>query len=282
MNMITASNTEFETISRIVYDKFGIHLTDKKRTLVNSRLQSILRKYGFTSFSQYISYIQKGEHKDALVELINRISTNHTFFFREIQHFTFLKNYVLPDIEDRNKDAHRKKFKIWCAAASSGEEPYSLMIEILDYFGHKYSQWDGGLLATDISRDALDKAHRAIYAADRMKNISPARIQKYFKKRSDGTYEVKEQAKKEVLFKILNLVTPPYPLKGDFDLISCRNVMIYFDNPTKEALVQRLYDQLRPGGFLFTGHSESLNSLSHNFRLVQSAIYQKPPLSSNR
>ncbi|MGM0444471.1 MAG: CheR family methyltransferase [Fibrobacterota bacterium] len=274
LDMIKTTDDEFRRISRLVYDKFGINLTDKKRTLVNSRLQAILRKYRFTSFSTYINYLENSRDSAPLTELVNRISTNHTYFFREIQHFEFLRTTLLPEVSAFHRQRNSRRIKVWCAAASSGEEPYSLAIEMMEYFGYEYDKWDAGLLATDISEEALGKARRGQYSPDRLKPIDEKLRRKYFT-RKDNIYEVKDFLKKEVLFRKFNLIDKTFRLKGNFDLISCRNVMIYFDRKTKTELVNKLYDQLRPGGYLFTGHSESLNSLPHRFRLVRSAVYQK-------
>ncbi|MGM0461218.1 MAG: CheR family methyltransferase [Fibrobacterota bacterium] len=276
MKMITATDEEFTRISRIVYAKFGINLTEKKKTLVNSRLQSLLRKYKFKSFSEYITHVENRKNPEALTELINKISTNHTFFFREIKHFEFLKDVLLPEVKSYHRRKNSSTVRFWCAAASTGEEPYSLMMEILEFFGRDYRNWHAGLLATDISQNALGKAQNGVYTADRIKTIPPYLLHSYFDKIDTDSYRIKDFVKKEVLFKTLNLIDTSFPLRGNFDLISCRNVMIYFDRDTKNRLVQKLYDQLRPGGYLFTGHSESLSGLTHGFSTVQSAIYKKP------
>lgn len=274
LSLITATDSEFNEISSLVYTKFGINLTDKKRNLVNGRLQKILKKYSLKNFTEYLSML-KTENKDSLYsELIDEISTNHTYFYRESQHFDFLIQKALPEIEAYHKKKGSKNFKIWCAASSSGEEPYTIAIHLLEYFGTSYSQWDGGLLATDISEDILRKAQQGIYNQENIAKVPPKILAKYFDLK-DNKYYVKEILKKEILFRKLNLVSPSFPLKGNFDLISCRNVMIYFDKETREALLNKMYNLLRPGGYLFVGHSESLNGLRTPFSFVKSAIYRK-------
>lgn len=274
LSLITTTDDEFKEISSLVYTKFGIHLTEKKRNLVNGRLQKLLKKYSLKNFGEYLTLLKK-ENKDSLFsELVDEISTNHTYFYRENQHFEFLTERILPEIEAYRIKEGKKDFKIWCAASSSGEEPYTLAIHLLEYFGNRYSQWDGGLLATDVSEDILKKAKEGVYTAENIEKVPPKILAKYFDLR-DNKYYVKEILKKEVLYKKLNLVSPQFPLRGDFDLISCRNVMIYFDKETREVLLNKMYKLLRPGGYLFVGHSESLNGLNTPFTFVKSAIYRK-------
>lgn len=274
LSLVKTTDKEFQEISAIVYDRFGINLTDKKRNLVNGRLQKLLKKYSLKNFGEYLQMLKKENHDSLYSELVDEISTNHTYFYREAKHFEFLTDQILPEIETYRTQKRQKNFKIWCAAASSGEEPYTLAIHLLEYFGAQYSQWDGGLLATDISEEILRKARQGIYTQENIGKVPPKILAKYFHLR-DNKYYVKEILKKEVLFRKLNLVSPTFPLKGDFDLISCRNVMIYFDKETREVLLNKIYKQLRPGGYLFVGHSESLNGLNTPFKYVKSAIYRK-------
>lgn len=274
LRLITTTDEEFREISKLVYAKFGINLTDKKRNLVNGRLQKLLKRYSLKDFSEYLSMLKEKNSDSLYSELVDEISTNHTYFYRESQHFEFLMKRVLPEIEKYHTAKKSKSFKIWCAASSSGEEPYTLAIHLLEYFGASYSQWNGGLLATDISEDILKKAQRGIYAQENIAKVPPKILAKYFDLR-DNNFYVKEIVKREVLFRKLNLVSPTFPLKGNFDLISCRNVMIYFDKETREVLLNKMYKQLRPGGYLFVGHSESLNGLDTPFSFVKSAIYRK-------
>lgn len=270
---IPITDSAFKEISQIVYAKYGIHLTEKKRSLVTGRLQSVLKGKGLTSFDQYIDYLQNSD-ESAMSELVNRISTNHTFFFREYAHFDFMMKTALPEFETYHQKKGDKNLRVWCAAASSGEEPYTLAMHMMEYFGTGYSQWKAGLLATDISEDALRKAITGQYSSDSVEKIPVEMRQKYFTRNGDN-FTVTEALKNEVLYRKFNLMTPQFPFKKNFDLISCRNVMIYFDKETKEELVNKLYDQLRPGGYLFIGHSETLNGLNTPFTYVKSAIYQR-------
>lgn len=270
---ITISDKEFDKISRLVYDHYGIHLTDKKRSLVTGRLQSVLRQRGCSNFTEYLDFLSKSD-ESAMSELVNRISTNHTFFYREYAHFEFMMNTALPEFEAYHKKINSSTLRLWCAAASSGEEPYTIALHLLEYFKTDYHRWKAGLLATDISEDALSKALKGVYTAEGVEKI-PANVRsKYFDQHGDN-FHVKDVLKKEVLYRKFNLMTEKFPFKKNFDLISCRNVMIYFDKETKEKLVNKLYDQLRPGGYLFIGHSETLNGLKTPFTYVKSAIYQR-------
>jgi len=270
---INITDSEFKEISEIVYAKYGIHLTEKKRSLVTGRLQQVLKRNDLSSFQEYINYL-KNHDESAMSELVNRISTNHTFFFREYAHFDFLMKVAFPEFEEYHKKKGDKNLRFWCAAASSGEEPYTIGMHMMEYFGANYSQWKAGLLATDISEDALRKAMIGKYSLEGVEKIPVQLRQKYFNK-ADDMFEVIPALKKEVMYRKFNLMTKSFPFKKNFDLISCRNVMIYFDSITKEELVNKLYDQLRPGGYLFIGHSETLNGLNTPFTYVTSAIYQR-------
>ncbi|MDR0304733.1 MAG: protein-glutamate O-methyltransferase CheR [Chitinispirillales bacterium] len=272
--VIPISDSEFRKISVLVYQNFGINLTESKRSLVISRLQKVLKIHKFKTFIEYINYLQTEKGKDALNELVNRISTNHTFFYREYRHFEFFEKIALPEAKTLRTKQGIRKIKLWCAAASRGDEPYTIMIHLMRFLGRDYPLWETGLLATDISEDALREAIAGIYPFERVDKIDKATLKEYFDV-ENGYYRVKESLRKGVMFRKFNLITNIFPFKGDFDMIFCRNVMIYFDEKTKIELTKKLYDQLRVGGYLFIGHSETLNGLGSNFKQVQSAIYQK-------
>ena len=272
--VIPINDAEFKKLSQLVYDNFGINLTDSKKSLVIGRLQKVLKAHNFHSFKEYIDYLQTSGGKASLTELVNRVSTNHTFFYREYDHFEFFEKRALPEARDYRTKQGNRRIKLWCAAASKGDEPYTIMIHLMRFLGRDYSLWETGLLATDISEEALREAVAGIYPLERVDKIDKPTLQEYFDV-ENGRYRVKEVLRKEILFKKFNLMTPQFPFKGDFDMIWCRNVMIYFDDKTKSELANKLYQQLRPGGYLFIGHSETLNGLGTNFKHIQSAIYQK-------
>lgn len=274
MNGFDLTEEEFRLISSLVYDKFGINLGEHKRSLVIERLQKVLRQGGFSSFKEYYYHVVQDTTGQALLTLIDKISTNHTFFFREKDHFDTLTTTALPEIM-RKQSGARQYLKIWSAGCSSGEEPYSLAMVISEFLGPKINTLDLGILATDISVTALEKATLGIYSEAEASQMPPDLRRRYFLRLDDGSWAVKESLKKMILFRRLNLMRQVYPFKGKFHLIFCRNVMIYFDILTRKALLERFYNCLEPEGYLFVGHSESLDRSSELFRYKQPAVYQK-------
>ncbi len=273
--MMTITDAEFHSIRDLVYKRFGITLSDQKKSLVVGRLQKILRQRGMTTFRQYYDSLVADKTDHALSELANQITTNHTFFFREPDHFDFFRSDILPWMTQTHKAKGDNDLRIWCAAASSGEEPYTLIMTLLEHFGPDYKNWDCGLLATDVSEKALLAARQAIYDSTRLQGVSPQMISKYFKKTAAG-YEVVEKVKKEVTIRRFNLMDKALPFKKPFDCIWCRNVMIYFDGPTKVELVNRMYQHTVPGGYLLIGHSETLGRDQTPWKYVKPAVYRKP------
>lgn len=271
---MTISSTEFGLIRSLVYDRFGINLTEAKRSLVVGRLQKTIRSMGIATFKQYYEYLVADKSGKALDSLINRISTNHTFFYRESTHFDFFHDKALPEITEmmRHKGSH--DLRVWCAGCSSGEEPYMLAMEMLDFFGPVYGQWDAGVLATDISARVLDKAIEGIYSDENVRHV-PAFAKRYFTKIGIDRWAVAEIAKREVTFRRFNLMNETFPFKKPFHVIFCRNVMIYFDQATREGLLKKFYDNLMPGGYFFIGHSESLGREQTLFEYIMPAVYRK-------
>lgn len=266
------SDEEFKKIRTMIYQRFGINLTDGKRNLVCGRLQKVLCDRGCKTFKEYITYVENDGGSEALSELINKISTNHTFFFREKSHFDFLSKTIFPELEKRQQ---HHDLRIWCAGCSSGEEAYSLVIQMMEYWGNKYEGLRAGVLATDISEKVLDIAAAAIYPEDKLKEIPLSIKHKYFKKNRDGSWEVSGNVKDEVTLRRFNLMNERFPFKKPFHLIFCRNVMIYFDNITRKTLVRRFYDSIENGGYLFIGHSETLGRDESSFNYVIPAVYRK-------
>lgn len=272
---LTLSEAEFKAIRTLVYDRFGINLTDQKRNLVIGRLQKVLRQHGFSTFGQYVEFLQKEESGESLSELIDRISTNHTFFFREPEHFRFLTEVFLPSIRKELEARRDFDLRIWSAGCSSGEEPYSFAITLQEFFQKDYARWQAGVLATDISSHVLRHAQRAIYPEERLSRTPPDIRRRYFEEAGEGTVQVIESVRRDVTFRRLNFMMPAFPFKRPFHLISCRNVMIYFDAETRMALTRKFHDVLIPGGYLFIGHSESLGREHGYFEYVQPAVYRR-------
>lgn len=269
--MIQITDKEFAELVSYMQNNYGINLINK-RLLIEGRMSNLLEKKGMKSFSEFITVIKKNDEEE-ITTLINKLTTNHTFFYREDNHYKFLKDIILPEHEKNNKS---KIINIWSAGCSSGEEPYTIAMALDDYFGMKKSMWINKILATDISQNVLKKAQDAIYQEESIKNLPPAWKTKYLKKQEDGKYQIVPQIKNEVQFKIFNLMQPiPMMYRNKYHLIFCRNVMIYFDQKTKIDLINRLYDAIQPGGYLFIGHSETIQRDQSNFKYICPAIYQK-------
>ncbi|MBO6232113.1 MAG: protein-glutamate O-methyltransferase [Ruminiclostridium sp.] len=270
---IKINDAEFNRLVSFVHDNYGINLS-QKRVLIEGRLGNELGKRGFKDYESFLNMVFADQSGTEVVNLLNKLTTNHTYFRREPEHYAFMKDVWLPEIKQQK--AQSKTIYIWSAACSSGEEPYTNEIEMMEFFGADAANWDTKILATDISRKVLAKAQQGVYHADSMKNLSPQVIKKYFTPLENNCYRVTDELKKRVVFKVFNLMEPiPYK-KHPFDLIFCRNVMIYFDADTKNALVNRFYDVLAPGGYLFIGHAESIPRDATNYEYVKPAIYRKP------
>lgn len=269
------TEAEFQRLVKYMYDNFGINLSAKK-VLVQGRLGNMLHDRGFKNYDEYLDTVMKDSSGAEVTTILNKLTTNHTFFMREPEHYTFLKETILPYMTETCKNDHI--LRIWSAACSSGEECYTTAMLMDQYFGAEKAKWDTVILATDISQDVIGKAKRGIYSEEGMKGLSNDWKDRYFNKLSDGKYEICQGIKDEVVFKTFNLMDPmPDKYKAKpFDLIFCRNVMIYFDAPTKQALVNRFYDVVKPGGYFFIGHAESVNRNDTKFEYIKPAIYRHP------
>jgi chemotaxis protein methyltransferase CheR len=267
--MIQLTDEEFNFIVTFMKQNYGINLINK-RLLIESRMYNTLVERNFTSFSQYFDII-KQKNPDEIGHLINKLTTNHTYFMREQQHFVFLKNTVLPYHLQHNKT---HDIRTWSAGCSSGEEAFTIAMTMKDFFGLDHKNWDTTILATDISTKVLSIAQTKAYDEDSLKDIPENWKKRYFRKRPDGLYDLSDEIRKEVVFRIFNLMEP-FHHKKPFDIIFCRNVMIYFDQPTKTALINKFYDALAPGGYLMIGHSESIQRENCKFKYIQPSVYQK-------
>ena len=259
----------------LIYERFGINLTEQKRSLLVSRLQSLLKRSDFASFGQYYQHLANEPGEQALGALVDHITTNHTFFNREKAHFEYFSKVALPQVAERLRQLGRRDLRIWCAGCSSGEEPYMLLMLMLEYFGSEYKQWDAGILATDISRRALDKAERGIYNEEQVAAVPAELRNKYFRRTPDKNWEIAAQVRQEATFRRFNLMNAAFPFKRPFQIIFCRNVMIYFDQKTRDGLTTRFHQCLEPKGYFFIGHSESLSRDLGMFNYQQPAVYQK-------
>lgn len=271
------TDNDFKYIKKLVIEKTGISLSDGKRDMVYSRLSRRLRKLDLDRFDHYLN-ILKNDDSDELVQFINAITTNLTSFFRENHHFEFLANKLIPSILANKKE---KRIRIWSAGCSTGEEPYSIAM-VMDDFVKKNKSWDIKILATDLDTSVVEKASRGVYQRERINGITKQRASKYFTamdKESDEVI-VSRDLKDLITFKQLNLMHD-WPMKGPFDMIFCRNVVIYFDKPTQRKLFDRYEELLPDNGHLFIGHSESLFKVTDKFVLLGNTIYKKKEKNSD-
>jgi chemotaxis protein methyltransferase CheR len=258
---------------RLVYEKSGITLHPGKRALVTARLQKRLRHWGFPTFKEYVRHLRADTSGEEITAMLDAIATNHTSFFREPQHFEFLADLLVPALRARRGG---EPILGWSAACSTGEEPYTLAITAFERLGADAAQ-RVRLLASDLSTKALAAARAGVYKAERVAELPRHLVLKYFTKGigdQRGLVQVAESLRQIVEFRQLNLLDPPPP-GPPLDFIFCRNAMIYFDRQTQQRVIERLEDRLAPGGFLFTSHSESHNSLRHNLTWVAPAIYRR-------
>lgn len=268
--MLKLTDNDFERLMTYMKKTYGINL-EKKRVLIEGRLSNMISTRGFKSFKEYIDFAFADKTGNETMQLVNKLTTNHTFFMREPEHFQYLKKTILPYFEKQN--AATKTLDLWCAASSTGQEPYTIVMTVDDYFGANASRWKINLLATDLDTDVLSKAKAGVYTVDMLKDVPKDWLAKYFTKVDATTYKVIDRLRNQITFKQFNLMNNITDRK-QYDLISCRNVMIYFEQDTKNALVERFYDVTKEGGYLFTGHAESV-SRDTRYTYVQPAVYRK-------
>ncbi len=273
---VVLSEEDFRLISDIVYKHCKINLHTGKKELVRARLAKRLRQGNFNNFREYLKYVLEDKTGREFSNLIDSLSTNLTSFFREKQHFDFLEEKFLPSIIERKKKNKDFRIRGWSAGCSSGEEVYSIAITLLEAF-EKNGQWDIKILGTDISTRMLETARKGYYDAERVASVPAQQRNRYLlskRENNSKVFEVSSALRNVVVFRHLNLMES-WPLKGPLDFIFCRNVMIYFDKPTQQNLIDRYWDMLDSGAVLFTGHSESLTGIKHKFKYIQPTIYMK-------
>ncbi len=265
------TDNEFKHIVMYVKNNYGIDLS-QKRVLVGGRLENYLVRNGYANCSEYMAKVESHPKGAEATDLINVLTTNHTYFMRESEHFDYLKNIVLPWAT--TKERVKKDLRIWSAASSTGEEPYTLAMVLLDFLGIEHSKWDTKVLATDISTRVLEHAIKGVYLREDIEPLPPRWKQRYFKQIGAEEYKIKEELKKEVIFRQFNLMNP-FPFKKKFHIIFLRNVMIYFQDDTKYNLIEKMYDYMEPGGYLFIGITESLDRNKIQLQYIQPSIYRK-------
>lgn len=260
---------EFAALRQLLHGTFGLDLRDGKERLVMARLSKYLRSGGFTSFDQYLRHVQADRSGEKLTELVDAMTTNHTSFLREPEHFRFLATVVLPELRKR------QSMTIWSAASSTGEEPYSILFSLDDAL-QSGARPDFRVVGTDISTKVLRAAQQGIYSAEKLRTLPATWPSRYFQPvdRDKTAWQVRPEWRAKIEFRRLNLMEA-LSVRGPYPLIFCRNVMIYFDKDTQGSVVRKLASVLEPGGYLFVGHSESLTGLDHSLEYVRPAIYRR-------
>lgn len=275
--IVPLSEREFLDFRALILRETGINLKDSKKALVASRLGKRLRHYNFQSYGEYYDFLIRqppgsSEHR----QLANCISTNKTDFFREPHHFDFLREQVLPELRERCARGGARRLRVWSAGCSSGEEPYSIAITLVDALGTS-AGWDIKILASDIDTEVLHRAEQGIYDFDRVRDLPEALLKAHFlngKGQSEGMVQVRDQLKGLIKFRRINFIDPNWEIRTQFDVIFCRNVIIYFDRDTQRLLFERLVRYLTPTGYLIVGHSENLYWLNDLLVPVRSTVYR--------
>jgi chemotaxis protein methyltransferase CheR len=266
------SDQDFQRVRRMVHQQLGIALSDSKRQLVYGRLSRRLRALQLREFDTYLTRVEGGDTEE-LQHFRNAITTNLTSFFRENHHFEFIARELLPHLELQNRASRR--IRIWSAGCSTGEEPYSIAMVLLESAAHLARDWDVRILATDIDTNVLEHARRGVYSNERLEKMDPSRQLRWFERApGEDQFQVNDTIKQLVTFRQLNLISD-WPMKGPFDVIFCRNVVIYFDRQTQRHIVGRMEGLQRPGDYLVLGHSESLLDISTRYRLVGNTIHRR-------
>ena len=271
MNRYNVLNEKtFKQFADLIYQEAGIYLAEHKQSLVSARLGKRMRLLKIDEFDDYYQFVQNDHSKRELIQLLDAISTNVTYFYREPKHFETLTS-ILQDWVNEGQT----RFRLWCAASSTGEEPYSLALTLAETLP---SLRDARILATDISNTVLETARKGEYEAKKLETVSRKLIDKHFslvRNKGAKVYRVQKQIKEMIQFTWLNLSAPPFPMKGPLDVIFCRNVMIYFDNEVRQRLLDEMHRLLKPGGYLMVGHAESLSGLMSQFKSVRPSVYEK-------
>jgi len=262
----------FRKFCQLIYDKSGITLRDGKESMVSARIAKRMRALGLADHEAYLHHVKADSTGDEVVQLLDAVSTNVTKFYREAEHFDFLRECMEAWLK-----AGQRRFRLWSAASSSGEEPYTIAITIAE--ACRGFEVDAKLLATDISTRVLERAKAGVYDGDKVEPVPPHLRERHFEKvrTEDGkpAWRVSEALRRLVVFKRLNLAEPPFPMQGPLDIVFIRNVMIYFDNEVRGRLLEEAWRLLKTGGYLLVGHAESLTGMMSRFKTVRPSIYVK-------
>ena len=266
------NDEEFARIYTFLKQRYGIDMSRKKE-IVTGRMENYIHKKGFRDFNTYMNAVETDITGQMEMEMVNILTTNHTFFMREFEHFEFLRSVVLPYLHE--KEAKKKDLAIWCGASSTGQEPYMIAMTLMEYFGLEHEEWDTQVLATDLSTEVLEQAIRGEYTEEQIEQLPQSWKRRFLRQVPGGEYwRMTDEIKGQVLFRQFNLMEP-FPFRRKMHVIFLRNVMIYFDHKTKRELIQKVYDVMEPGGYLFIGRTETLERGIVPLDLVQPSIFRK-------
>lgn len=266
------TDAEFIRIYRFMKSRYGIDM-ERKKEIIQGRLENYIHSHNFGDFSQYMNAVEMDFTGNMEREMVNILTTNHTFFMREFEHFDYLRQVVLPQL--KKQENGKKDLCIWCGAASTGQEPYMLAMLMKDYFGLEHGAWDTKILATDVSTGVLKQAMEGIYTGEQIACLPETWKRRFLRSLNGGEqYEMTAEIKNEVIFRQFNLMDI-FPFKRKMHIVFLRNVMIYFDKETKNKLIQKVYDVMEPGGYLFIGRTETIDRSQTSFQLIQPSIFRK-------
>lgn len=271
----TLSDIEFRRVCSLVHDNFGISLSSKKRKMVEVRLSKMLRILKIGSFNDFFEQEQRNNDGTMLSHLANFLTINHTYFNREPAQFNYLTGTVLPEIIARRRAGNTLDLRVWCAGCSTGEEPYTLVMLMMEALGLEYAKWDAGILATDLDTNVIESAKIGVYQSEGLEKLSKLFQRKYFKKTKEGLHEVIPDLKRQVTYRRFNLMSTHFPFKKQFHIIFCRNVMIYFNRETRSELVQKYYRHTSPGGYLFIGLTETIRDFDTSYEYIRPGVYRR-------
>ncbi len=274
--MTILQTSQFEKIAKIARERWGLDLGDRKQSLVASRMAKFLKKTPFDDIDAYLRHLECDGAEEDMLAFFDILSTNVTSFFRERQHFDYLEREFYTALARSNLTTPGRRIRIWSAACSTGPEPYSLAMHAIEHLPD-FESWDFKVLATDLATSAITEARAAVYPQKMVDDLPESLVRRYFLQGTGaraGMVRVAEPVRRLVTIRRLNLMDS-WPITGPFEIIFCRNVMIYFDRPTRERLVQRLYGLLNPGGILAIGSAETLSGMDTEFRTVQPSVYVK-------
>lgn len=273
---VSLSERDFKNVQSMIYRLAGISLGESKQVMVQGRLSKRMRKLNIGSYSEYIDYVKSAAGTEEVTLFINSLTTNKTDFFRESHHFDFLSKVILPEIAERASEGGPRKLRIWCSAASTGEEPYTIAMVVREFFGRS-NDWDIRILASDIDTEVLSTAEKGVYLKERLDDLPSVFKNRYFDRESKvaDTYRVKDNLRELIAFRQLNLHDASWPINTPFDVIFCRNVLIYFDAPSQMKIIEHFGNYLPRDRYLMLGHSESLFGLSDQFESLGETVYRK-------